>query len=454
MEEWFTHLVPNKFLFLNDFLLAPIAFVIIVVLAKTYANKQKDDAYKKYFVQGIIVRLFSSIVFALLYQYYYNGGGDSSTFFTYSLRLREILGENPNDFAKLVFHAPTDSFFVYKHFGLGSEFFLNESTNLVIRITVLLSLPLLNTYLLISFFFALFCYYGCWKIFRLFSQLYPHLEKEIAWASLFIPSVCFWGTGILKDPLCLGALGTLTYHFYKLVFEKTKIIRRLIVVIFCFWLLMKLKVYIILSFMPAYTFWIIFRFKETIKSKFLKSVMSPLIFIVSIGIGAIILIKIAAVSERYNLEQLVRTAKDTQNWLLYSSMRQGGSGYSLGNIEFTPLGILNVFPKAINVALFRPYLWEANKPILVPAALEGLISLYFTIRLLYKCGFIRFTKLIIINPEIQFCMIFSIIFAFAVGFTSYNFGSLVRYKIPMMPFYFIALIILSDKDKTTAEDKA
>jgi hypothetical protein len=46
-------------------------------------------------------------------------------------------------------------------------------------------------------------------------------------------------------------------------------------------------------------------------------------------------------------------------------------------------------------------------------------------------------------------LVFSIIFAFSVGFTSYNFGTLVRYKIPLMPFYYIALFILSDKDKTT-----
>ena len=59
----------------------------------------------------------------------------------------------------------------------------------------------------------------------------------------------------------------------------------------------------------------------------------------------------------------------------------------------------------------------------------------------------RFTKLILTNPEVQFCLIFSLLFAFSVGFTSYNFGSLVRYKIPFMPFYYIALFILADKEK-------
>jgi len=37
-------------------------------------------------------------------------------------------------------------------------------------------------------------------------------------------------------------------------------------------------------------------------------------------------------------------------------------------------------------------------------------------------------------------LIFSIVFGFAVGFTSYNFGALARYKIPVMPFFSFLLL--------------
>ncbi len=449
MDKWFTHDDPVQFLFLNDLLLAPVFLLILFFYARKYIRDKTNPVYKKYFITALAVRMVSAITMALIYQYYYNGGGDTHTYFTYLLRIRQILFESKSAFLTFVFTSPTDTFLIERYFEIGAAFFADTSSNLIIRIALLLSYPLLNTYILISFAFTLFCFYGCWKIFMLFQQLYPHLEKEFALACLFLPSVCFWGTGILKDPICLGALGALTYHIYKLFFEKTKIFKRLLLIVFCFWVLKVVKVYIILSFMPAYSFWLAFRYKETIKSQLIKSMMSPFIFIFSIIIGGFVLYKIAAYSQRYAFENIVRTAKDTQNWLYYSSKLQGGSGYSFGNIDYTPAGILKVFPKAVNVALFRPYLWEARKPILIPAALEGLISLFFTIRLLYKTGFSRFTKLILTNPEVQFCLVFSIIFAFSVGFTSYNFGTLVRYKIPLMPFYYIALFILSDKDKTT-----
>jgi hypothetical protein len=39
-------------------------------------------------------------------------------------------------------------------------------------------------------------------------------------------------------------------------------------------------------------------------------------------------------------------------------------------------------------------------------------------------------------------MIFTLIFAYAIGLTSANFGTLVRYKIPCMPFYLMGLYMI------------
>lgn len=47
----------------------------------------------------------------------------------------------------------------------------------------------------------------------------------------------------------------------------------------------------------------------------------------------------------------------------------------------------------------------------------------------------------------MFCFFFSIVFALFVGSTTLNFGTLVRYKIPCMPFYIIALILILEISK-------
>ena len=43
---------------------------------------------------------------------------------------------------------------------------------------------------------------------------------------------------------------------------------------------------------------------------------------------------------------------------------------------------------------------------------------------------------------ILFSFVFAIFFAFAVGLTTSNFGSLVRYKIPSLPFFLASLYMI------------
>ena len=209
----------------------------------------------------------------------------------------------------------------------------------------------------------------------------------------------------------------------------------------------QIKVYIILAFAPALAVWVFARFRYTIQSPFLKAISTPLFMGFGLLGGVLVLTLMGRYAERYAFDQMMRTAQDTQNWLVYSSKETAGSFYTLGDIQYTPLGLVKVFPAAVNVALFRPYIWEAKKIMLIFASIEGMITFGFTVVLLFRAGFLGFLRLIASNPEVQFCLVFSIIFAFAVGFTSFNFGALARYKIPFMPFYYIALFILASEQK-------
>jgi hypothetical protein len=58
--------------------------------------------------------------------------------------------------------------------------------------------------------------------------------------------------------------------------------------------------------------------------------------------------------------------------------------------------------------------------------------------------------LIVKDPYVLFCLVFSLIFAFAVGISSYNFGALSRYKIPCLPFYGAFILILYHHKKLEA----
>ena len=99
-------------------------------------------------------------------------------------------------------------------------------------------------------------------------------------------------------------------------------------------------------------------------------------------------------------------------------------------------------PAAIIASLFRPFIWEVKKVSQLLSAFESLAILLFTFLTIWKTGIRFFFSNIIKDPAILYCFLFSMLFALFVGATTPNFGTLVRYKIPCMPFYVMAIFLI------------
>ena len=54
----------------------------------------------------------------------------------------------------------------------------------------------------------------------------------------------------------------------------------------------------------------------------------------------------------------------------------------------------------------------------------------------------------------MYCFLFAVVFGLFVGASTLNFGTLVRYKIPCLPFYAISLFLIYEKVKERAAKKA
>jgi hypothetical protein len=168
--------------------------------------------------------------------------------------------------------------------------------------------------------------------------------------------------------------------------------------------------------------------------------------VVVIGGTMIFMQKLSSGLGKYSLDNIAQTSLETRAWIGYVSDAEQGSGYDLGGFSPTIGGMLSKFPVAVNVTLFRPYPWEARKPIVFLSALEAFLFLFLTLKTLYSVGMKKTWQTISNDPTIQVCLIFSVIFAFAVGISSFNFGALSRYKIPCLPFYALAIILIYYKN--------
>jgi hypothetical protein len=427
---------------LRDIVVTPLLLVMVFLASLYVKSRIKDPVLRKYFMPALWLKIFGALALGFIYQFYYNGG-DTYNYHTFGSRI--IWEAFTNDFetgVKLLFTEPGSHPEVFPY-SQRIYFYMDTKSFFIIRIAAFFDLITFSTYSATAVFFALFGFCGAWAFFITFYKQFPHLHKWIAVSILFIPSVIFWGSGVLKDTITLSALGLLTYAIHKALIEKKLTIINIVLFLFSAWIIIKVKMYIILCFLPAAFFWVYAKQLFSSGSLAARIVLGPLL-VPFVIVGAYFGIsKISETDERYSLNNISETAKITAYDILYWSGRDAGSGYSLGELDGTFLGMLTLAPKAVNVSLFRPYLWEVRNPLMLLSAIESFCFLFLTIFLLirYPVTFFKAFN----DPNILFCFVFSLVFAFGVGVSTFNFGTLARYKIPLLPYYALGLVLMVNK---------
>ena len=440
---------PRPNLSILDFALLPFYLGFIYIIA--YGVRNKKYSYKnplrKYFIPALSLKIFGAIFIGLIYGYYYKGG-DTYYYFNQAQVLNSALNESFAKWVNLLFHIPSVNDGNYYEYTSKMEWYTDPSSYTIVSITAFLSVFSLNTYLPTAVLYAFISFSGVWALFRTFASLYPNLIRPIAVSILFIPSVVVWGSGIFKDTICIFALGWLTFGTFRFLVQKDFSFRNILLSIFSFVLIAKVKLYILLGFTPALLMWIFFNYSQRIKNQSQKILVKFIFLVIVIGGFLFFMQRFAEELGKYSLEKVAQTSTVTRGWIYYSSGDEG-SAYDLGFFDPTISGMLSKLPLAVNVTLFRPYLWESKKIIVALSALEAILFLIITLKILFVIGPVKMWKTINKDPTIQFCLIFSIIFAFAVGISSYNFGSLSRYKIPCLPFYVLAMVLIYYKNAPT-----
>lgn len=432
---------------IQDLIVGPIYFFIIMLIGLNLKNKMKDKDLGNFFLKGLFLKLFGAFGISIIYFFYY-GTGDTIFYFRRAKLIDSVLFSKVDVGLKLLFANPMmidpQTFQYFKAIRAW-----DASTYLVVKLAAITNLFCFDSYLSNAFIFAALSFIGIWRLYKMLLEIFPEKKQILAWSFLFIPSVFFWGSGILKDNVACGFLGIFITSFYYLFIVRRQLFKNLVLLLVSTYVIGIIKSYILLAAIPAMFVWLYLNFRGEIKSSVLKALATPilLVFIFGAGYGTL---QIAGSSfNKFSIDNAQEKAEDMQRWHTYRvEVLKGGDGssYNLGKVDFTPIGILTKIPAAINVALFRPYLWEAGNIVVLLSAIESSIFLIITIRFLFlfainmSAGFNYLSK----NPIIYFMFVFSFIFAFSVGFTSFNFGALSRYRIPLLPFYVSAILLVTD----------
>jgi hypothetical protein len=438
-----------------DLFLTPVYLIILSTLAK----KQRDKRYppghplRPFYLKGLYLKFFGAIMIGLVYQFYYKGG-DTFNFYDHAEIINSSLERSIGIWFKLLTHqSPMGSPEIY-NYSAPMVFYNDRSSYAVCIIAAILGLFNGTTYMPIALLFAYISYTGIWAMYRTFVDVYPIFYKELALAFLFVPSTFVWGSAIFKDTVCMFGLGWIVYSTFRIFIHRDLSVKNFVTLAFSFYLIAIIKVYILLSFLPALGLWLLMTYSKKVKSAAIRWVLN-LSFIAIIIAGFFFAVKrFEEELSDYSLDKIAEKAQRTQEWITYISDATAGSTYNLGAFEPTPMGMLSKFPAAVTVTLFRPFIWEVNKPIVLLSGLEAFAFLFMTLSILFKRGPFAMMKRIITDRTLVFFLIFTLIFAFAVGISTGNFGTLSRYKIPCMPFFAAFLLILYSKKDSLPIKKA
>ncbi len=423
-----------------DLIIAPLTLLVLLLLAYFLREVSATEETKKYFFPALLLKMLGAIGVGLIYQFYY-GGGDTFSYYTHgAAHIVNAFYENFSAGLKLL---TANGEFDPETYKYSSKIWMyrDQTSYFIVRIAAIFGVLTYNTYSSVALLFAFFSFWGLWLMYQSFYKIYPELNKWLAVSIFFVPTVFFWGSGILKDTVTLGATGFLVYSFIQLAFERKNMVWNSILMAFSIYLIISVKLYIFLSLMPALILWFFLYRIGRIRSAVARALVAPILLVVGGFLAYYVALKAGEDNKRYALDQIAETAQVTAYDIRYWTGRDAGSGYSLGELDGTFESMIKLAPQAVNVALFRPYLWEVNNPLMLLSALEALFLLGLTIRLFYRNKLVHIGQSLK-SPIILFCLGFAIIFAFGVGISTYNFGTLSRYRIVMVPFFLMALFIL------------
>ncbi len=442
---WTKSLLPTPVDFLIIILYLLILFIIGLRIKKRNIYKNKEY---KFFFPGLFFKIFGGIIFCLVYIFYYYEIGDTILYYRSSEALCNLFFKDPSSYFSIMFgNLSASNYLAFDNYTGYPIYYTDSQAFSVVRF--------INPFLFISFknyftatvLLSIAAYMGIWKMFQMFCKIYPGYNKFFAITILFLPSVLFWGSGILKDTFTLSASCWYTYNFYKIIIDKKNIIVNIILMIVNIFIILSLKPYIIVALFPGTLIWGLYYQIIKIKNFTAKLIISPLIILSAIIIAyfAYNLFK-ENLGNYSNTESIIKKAQITQQDLI-RSQQYGMNYYDIGEFK-TNADIIRKIPKAIIAGLYRPFIWESNTIFMVISGIENFIILILTFYVFIGVGGpFRCIKILIKDPLLLFVFLFSILFAFSIGLSTANFGALVRYRIPLLPFFTSGLMILYIKKK-------
>ena len=392
------------------------------------------------------IKVLAGVGLSMIYTHYYpdRTKADIYKYFDDSAIMYEALEESPEDFFRMLFSTGNDNPHFDQYYRKMNNWYREYESNLyndshtIIRFNAALRIFSRGYYNVHTVFMCFLSLIGLVALFKALSRFFTGRKGPLILAVFLLPSVIFWGSGVLKEGLLLMGLGLLVYHLFALLHRKEKGLATppwwwsIPVILFCLFLLFHLKFYVIMALIPGMIAYVL-----VVKTG------PRFILLKYLAVGAVCVVSALNLHHIHPEFDAVKLLMQKQHdFIRLAEFEASGSSLDLTPLEPNISSFISMMPEALLNSTLRPLPHRIGSPFHVLPLLENLLMLGLLILALAY----RRRENIPWNA-ILFCGTFVLILFTVIGWTTPVVGAIVRYKVPALPFLAILLFLLMDTDR-------
>lgn len=423
---------------MHDVLITSIVMMLgFVVLYVVSLRASRSERF--IFLLSFVARLISAIAMVLLTRYFF-GGGDLLTYHQQGMIHVDFLLE---DF--FAYAPDTIRYTLGYHFDDTHYWLSGTSTGSMIGVSAWLLLMVGGRSLYaVCMLVGLGGFVSQWLIYRVCQQELPkRYHTPAAFSIMLIPSFVFWTSALLKESIAVLGMGPVIFGL-SMIARKRWSFGHLFIVVAGSLLISLVKAYLLFAIFIASGVWLYWwRTARTSPTRTLTFKPFSLAMTTVMLVGGVW--ALGLFFPRYSLSNLSEEVTHLQQ---VGATVQGSSNYTLSSANSGQTQSLLFAPLGLFFSLFRPLPFEVHNAAVLLNSLEMLFIVVLWARLWRVRALHRTFSMLVQSPFLMFCVVFVLIMGTLVGISTTNMGTLSRYRVPMMPFYVMVLVVLGTRLNT------
>lgn len=407
-----------------------VHILILTVIFSAVIRKISGVDDKIIFSAFTLLKISCGVLMGFLYWSYYGGIGDTIYFYEQAQALFQYFQTNRISFSEWIGFAPLS--LSQAEFSAQSE----PRTFFFVRLMSFISALTQGNYFSMSIYLSFFSGLANWSFARQLVKSSKENKFVIYIALLFIPSITFWSSGLLKESLMTIALYALGFSILKWKANPKKWLYAIpaILSVFVLW---KVKYYVPIVLLPILGITLLFS-----QANFLREFSFPKKLLLYVGlliVGGTAMAFFHPVFHSGRFFELIRISHD----VIAQNSADSLIPFQLAKNDV--LFVLQNLPLAWFTGIFRPFIWEAFSFFSLVWALEKVI---FTLLAIVA---------IILSFKLKFnhskkwwgiaILVYVSVLSSVITLATPNFGTLIRYEVAYMPFLWLLVLMVLNKYK-------